>query len=44
MLFFRVQKVCPSAEREEEEEEEGGGGARLADRLHTSLYMVTFDP
>ncbi|XP_059191395.1 peroxisomal ATPase PEX6 [Centropristis striata] len=37
VLFFRVQKVCPSADREEEEEE--GGGAYLADRLHTSLYM-----
>ncbi|XP_022616383.1 peroxisome biogenesis factor 6 isoform X1 [Seriola dumerili] len=37
VLFFRVQKVCPSAEREEEEE--GGGGAHLADRFHTSLYM-----
>ncbi|XP_049428068.1 peroxisome assembly factor 2 isoform X1 [Epinephelus fuscoguttatus] len=36
VLFFRVQKVCPSAETEEEE---GGGGAYLADRLHTSLYM-----
>ncbi|XP_078022836.1 peroxisomal ATPase PEX6 isoform X3 [Epinephelus lanceolatus] len=35
VLFFRVQKVCPSAETEEE----GGGGAYLADRLHTSLYM-----
>uniref|UniRef100_A0A3B4WU00 Peroxisomal ATPase PEX6 n=1 Tax=Seriola lalandi dorsalis TaxID=1841481 RepID=A0A3B4WU00_SERLL len=42
VLFFRVQKVCPSAERKEEEEE-GGGGAHLADRFHTSLYMVTFD-
>uniref|UniRef100_A0A8D3BI28 Peroxisomal ATPase PEX6 n=1 Tax=Scophthalmus maximus TaxID=52904 RepID=A0A8D3BI28_SCOMX len=39
VLFFRVQKVCPSAEREEEEEEDGGAGAHLADRLHTSLYM-----
>ncbi|XP_074485873.1 peroxisomal ATPase PEX6 isoform X1 [Sebastes fasciatus] len=37
VLYFRVQKVCPSAKREEEEE--GGGGAHLADRLHTSLYM-----
>ncbi|XP_047199281.1 peroxisome assembly factor 2 isoform X2 [Hippoglossus stenolepis] len=36
VLFFKVQKVCPSAEREEEG---GGGGALLADRLHTSLYM-----
>ncbi|XP_045903125.1 peroxisome assembly factor 2 isoform X2 [Micropterus dolomieu] len=35
VLFFRVQTVCPSAEREEEE----GGGAYLADRQHTSLYM-----
>ncbi|XP_040892897.1 peroxisome assembly factor 2 isoform X3 [Toxotes jaculatrix] len=35
VLFFRVQKVCPSVR----EEEEGGGGAHLADRLHTSLYM-----
>uniref|UniRef100_A0A3Q3NCI2 Peroxisomal ATPase PEX6 n=2 Tax=Mastacembelus armatus TaxID=205130 RepID=A0A3Q3NCI2_9TELE len=34
VLFFRVQKVCPSAERGE-----GGGGAYLADKLHTSLYM-----
>ncbi|XP_069385744.1 peroxisomal ATPase PEX6 isoform X2 [Paralichthys olivaceus] len=33
VLFFKVQKVCPSAEREEV------GGAYLADRLHTSLYM-----
>ncbi|XP_070778486.1 peroxisomal ATPase PEX6 [Enoplosus armatus] len=33
VLFFRVQTVCPSAERD------GGGGAHLADRLHTSLYM-----
>uniref|UniRef100_A0A8D3CJC1 Peroxisomal ATPase PEX6 n=1 Tax=Scophthalmus maximus TaxID=52904 RepID=A0A8D3CJC1_SCOMX len=41
VLFFRVQKVCPSAEREEEEEEDGGAGAHLADRLHTSLYMVS---
>ncbi|KAM8878072.1 peroxisomal ATPase PEX6 isoform 2-T2 [Spinachia spinachia] len=32
VLFFRVQKVCPSSEGEE-------GGAHLADRLHTSLYM-----
>ncbi|XP_071359513.1 peroxisomal ATPase PEX6 [Trachinotus anak] len=40
VLFFRVQKVCPSAERGgEEEEEEEGGGAHLADRIHTSLYM-----
>ncbi|KAM9363284.1 peroxisomal ATPase PEX6 isoform 2-T2 [Symphorus nematophorus] len=42
VLFFRVQKVCPSADRgrgDEEEEEERGGGAHLADRLHTSLYM-----
>ncbi|XP_029283663.1 peroxisome assembly factor 2-like isoform X3 [Cottoperca gobio] len=38
VLFFKVQKVCPSAEREEEEEE-GGGEAHLADRQHTSLYM-----
>lgn len=37
MLFFKVQKVCPPAETEEEE----GGGAHLADRQHTSLYMVT---
>ncbi|XP_034056504.1 LOW QUALITY PROTEIN: peroxisome assembly factor 2 [Gymnodraco acuticeps] len=34
VLYFRVQKVCPSAEREEEE-----GEALLADRQHTSLYM-----
>ncbi|XP_042291124.1 peroxisome assembly factor 2 isoform X2 [Thunnus maccoyii] len=34
-LFFRVQKLCPSAETEEGEER----GALLADRLHTSLYM-----
>ncbi|KAI3352687.1 hypothetical protein L3Q82_020153, partial [Scortum barcoo] len=39
VLFFKVQKVCPSAERGGEEEE--GGGAYLADRLHTSLYMRT---
>ncbi|XP_040002914.1 peroxisome assembly factor 2 isoform X2 [Xiphias gladius] len=47
VLFFRVQKVCPSAEREEcgggggggGGRGAGGGGARLADRLHTSLYM-----
>ncbi|XP_051237227.1 peroxisome assembly factor 2 isoform X2 [Dicentrarchus labrax] len=41
VLFFRVQKVCPSAQRqpEVEEEEEEEGGAHLADRLHTSLYM-----
>ncbi|KAK9540733.1 hypothetical protein VZT92_003166 [Zoarces viviparus] len=39
VLFFRVQKVCPSTEREEEEEEDGGRGAHLADSLHTSLYM-----
>uniref|UniRef100_A0A671WSD3 Peroxisomal ATPase PEX6 n=1 Tax=Sparus aurata TaxID=8175 RepID=A0A671WSD3_SPAAU len=38
VLFFRVHKVCPSAEARGEEEEEGG--AHLADRLHTSLYMV----
>ncbi|XP_035856422.1 peroxisome assembly factor 2 [Sander lucioperca] len=36
VLFFRVQKVCSSAEREEGQEEE----AHLADRLHTSLYMT----
>uniref|UniRef100_UPI0037E78E2B peroxisomal ATPase PEX6 isoform X2 n=1 Tax=Semicossyphus pulcher TaxID=241346 RepID=UPI0037E78E2B len=36
VLFFRVQKVCPSAEREDEE---AGGGAYLADTQHTSLYM-----
>ncbi|XP_028420769.1 peroxisome assembly factor 2 isoform X2 [Perca flavescens] len=36
VLFFRVQKVCSSAEREEEQEEQ----AHLADRLHTSLYMT----
>ncbi|XP_041839160.1 peroxisome assembly factor 2 isoform X2 [Melanotaenia boesemani] len=35
VLFFRVQKVCSSAEGEEE----GEGGAHLADRVHTSLYM-----
>uniref|UniRef100_A0A8P4FZA8 Peroxisomal ATPase PEX6 n=1 Tax=Dicentrarchus labrax TaxID=13489 RepID=A0A8P4FZA8_DICLA len=29
---------------EVEEEEEEEGGAHLADRLHTSLYMVTFTP
>ncbi|KAJ4944474.1 hypothetical protein JOQ06_013017 [Pogonophryne albipinna] len=34
VLYFRVQKVCPSAERDEE-----GGEALLADRQHTSLYM-----
>ncbi|KAK5926066.1 hypothetical protein CgunFtcFv8_021669 [Champsocephalus gunnari] len=34
VLYFRVQKVCPSAEGEEEE-----GDALLADRQHTSLYM-----
>uniref|UniRef100_A0A4W6G8J2 Peroxisomal ATPase PEX6 n=1 Tax=Lates calcarifer TaxID=8187 RepID=A0A4W6G8J2_LATCA len=40
VLFFRVQKVCPSAEREQQEEEGGGGGgAHLADRVHTSLYL-----
>ncbi|XP_068444764.1 peroxisomal ATPase PEX6 isoform X1 [Clinocottus analis] len=45
VLFFRVQKVCPSKEREEEkdggggEEEEAEEAAHLADRLHTSLYM-----
>uniref|UniRef100_A0AAQ4RSV8 Peroxisomal ATPase PEX6 n=1 Tax=Gasterosteus aculeatus aculeatus TaxID=481459 RepID=A0AAQ4RSV8_GASAC len=33
VLFFRVQKVCPSPDGGE------GGGAHLADRLHTSLYM-----
>ncbi|XP_037327780.2 peroxisomal ATPase PEX6 isoform X2 [Pungitius pungitius] len=32
VLFFKVQKVCPSTEG-------GGGGAYLADKLHTSLYM-----
>ncbi|XP_076026813.1 peroxisomal ATPase PEX6 isoform X3 [Genypterus blacodes] len=37
VVYFRVQRVCGSAEREEEEEEEEG--AWLADRLHTSLYM-----
>ncbi|XP_073327114.1 peroxisomal ATPase PEX6 isoform X2 [Pagrus major] len=37
VLFFRVHKVCPSAETRGGEEEEGG--AHLADRLHTSLYM-----
>ncbi|KAM3623054.1 uncharacterized protein V6R79_006294 [Siganus canaliculatus] len=36
VLFFRVQKVCLSAENQEEE-----GGAYLADRLHTSLYMMS---
>ncbi|KAG7220245.1 hypothetical protein INR49_018344 [Caranx melampygus] len=36
VLFFKVQKVCSSAESEEGE---GGGGAYLADRHHTSLYM-----
>ncbi|XP_034045150.1 peroxisome assembly factor 2 isoform X2 [Thalassophryne amazonica] len=34
VLFFRVQKVCTSAEPEDD-----GGGAYLADRCHTSLYM-----
>uniref|UniRef100_A0A8C2WH05 Peroxisomal ATPase PEX6 n=1 Tax=Cyclopterus lumpus TaxID=8103 RepID=A0A8C2WH05_CYCLU len=38
VLFFRVQKVCPSTEKEEEEEG-GEAEALLADRLHTSLYM-----
>uniref|UniRef100_UPI003AB0FB17 peroxisomal ATPase PEX6 n=1 Tax=Centroberyx gerrardi TaxID=166262 RepID=UPI003AB0FB17 len=37
-VYFKVQKVCGSAEREEEEEEDGG--VYLADRLHTSLYMA----
>uniref|UniRef100_A0A3Q3G1Z2 Peroxisomal ATPase PEX6 n=1 Tax=Kryptolebias marmoratus TaxID=37003 RepID=A0A3Q3G1Z2_KRYMA len=32
VLYFRVQKVCPSAAERE------GGGAHLADRTHTSLY------
>uniref|UniRef100_A0A7N6AVW6 Peroxisomal ATPase PEX6 n=1 Tax=Anabas testudineus TaxID=64144 RepID=A0A7N6AVW6_ANATE len=32
MLFFKVQKVCSSAEEEE--------GPHLADRQHTSLYLV----
>ncbi|XP_060922419.1 peroxisomal ATPase PEX6 [Limanda limanda] len=36
VLFFKVQKVCPSAE---EGGGGGGGGALLADRMHTSLYM-----
>ncbi|XP_054460043.1 peroxisomal ATPase PEX6 isoform X2 [Anoplopoma fimbria] len=41
VLYFKVQKVCPSLEKEQpaEEEEEEEGGAHLADRLHTSLYM-----
>ncbi|XP_056136218.1 peroxisomal ATPase PEX6 [Lampris incognitus] len=34
--YFRVKKVCGSAEREEED----GGGSYLADRLHTSLYTA----
>ncbi|XP_069577737.1 peroxisomal ATPase PEX6 isoform X1 [Brachyistius frenatus] len=38
VLYFRVQKVCQSAEREEGEEG-GAGAAHLADRQHTSLYM-----
>ncbi|XP_029931991.1 peroxisome assembly factor 2 [Myripristis murdjan] len=36
VVYFRVQKVCGSAEEKEEEED---GGFYLADRLHTSLYM-----
>ncbi|XP_041641110.1 peroxisome assembly factor 2 [Cheilinus undulatus] len=38
VLFFKVQKVCRSADRDEEDRG-GGGGAYLADREHTSLYM-----
>nr|XP_057902091.1 peroxisomal ATPase PEX6 isoform X2 [Doryrhamphus excisus] len=34
VLFFKVQKVCPSTETDEEV-----GGAFLANRLHTSLFM-----
>uniref|UniRef100_A0A8C2YVN2 Peroxisomal ATPase PEX6 n=1 Tax=Cyclopterus lumpus TaxID=8103 RepID=A0A8C2YVN2_CYCLU len=41
VLFFRVQKVCPSTEKEEEEEG-GEAEALLADRLHTSLYMSVY--
>ncbi|KAF7659185.1 hypothetical protein LDENG_00001600 [Lucifuga dentata] len=33
VVYFRVQKVCTSEEREDDE------GAYLADRLRTSLYM-----
>ncbi|KAM4603837.1 peroxisomal ATPase PEX6 [Polymixia lowei] len=33
VVYFRVKKVCVSAEREDKR------GAYLADRLHTSLYM-----
>ncbi|XP_062244204.1 peroxisomal ATPase PEX6 isoform X2 [Platichthys flesus] len=39
VLFFKVQKVCPSAEEEGGGGGGRGGGALLADRLHTSLYM-----